>query len=148
MSESIWVIEQGEYSDYLVVGVFSSKENAMVVCKAINGDKGGGFYPATVAKWVLDPGVEDLNAGRNVYLVHMLRDGNVEKLEMKEFSGFDLDAEPHIWRRSSVPYWHGKGAKDCLCATVFADDDRHAVKIVNEKRAQMIAMGQWPEDGK
>jgi len=36
MKQACWVVEQGEYSDYRVVGVFTSKANAQVVADAIN----------------------------------------------------------------------------------------------------------------
>jgi hypothetical protein len=37
----------------------------------------------------------------------------------------------------------GKGIPDALQADVWAKNEQHAVKIVNEKRAQMIANGEW-----
>lgn len=36
--KTIWVVEQGEYSDYRVVGVFSSQESAQVVADKLNGN--------------------------------------------------------------------------------------------------------------
>jgi hypothetical protein len=37
MGKTVWVIEQGSYSDYRVVGVFTSRENAKRVADAIIG---------------------------------------------------------------------------------------------------------------
>jgi len=39
----VWVVEEGEYSDYRVVGVFSSKENAQLIADAVNAPREGGF---------------------------------------------------------------------------------------------------------
>lgn len=67
MGGKVWVIEDGEYSDYHVVGVFSSRENAELVrSKLKSGD---------IEEWDLDPAVDKLNAGMEKFYVHMLRDG-------------------------------------------------------------------------
>lgn len=141
MSQSIFVIEQGEYSDYRVVGVFSSKKGAELVCRAINA--GQNYREATVAEWPLDPGVADLSAGRVPFKVWMLRDGTTERVEQSGVSSHDLAGSVELWRRSSAPAYRRKGVQDCLNCTVWATDEQHAVKIVNEKRVQMIANGEW-----
>lgn len=49
---SVWVIEQGEYSDYRVVGVYSSRENAERIAEKINAEAGRhlkGSAPARLA---------------------------------------------------------------------------------------------------
>jgi hypothetical protein len=56
---SVWVIEQGEYSDYRVVGVYSTKENAEMVCAKINAHRG--YDEASIAEWEMDAGVEAAN---------------------------------------------------------------------------------------
>ena len=45
--------------------------------------------------------------------------------------------------RTKAPAYQGKGVPDCLNATVLARNEKHAIKIVNEKRAQIIAAGEW-----
>jgi hypothetical protein len=42
-----------------------------------------------------------------------------------------------------APAYRGKGFPDVLNATVWAKDAKHAAKIVNEYRTQMIANGEW-----
>lgn len=142
MKNTIWAIEQGTYSDYHVVGIFTSKERAQVVCDAIN--VGRHYDEAVIVEWSLDPAFDDLRAGRSLFAVRMLRDGNVEDVRQAEVSGGSIGATPYIWRRSQALAYREKNIEDCLCATVFADGVAHAVKIVNEKRLQMIAMNQWP----
>jgi hypothetical protein len=133
---TVWAIEQGEYSDYRVVGVFSTEANARLVAEAIGSD-------ATVSEWSIDPVVDDLNAGRSPYLVNMLKDGSVERCEKWTISGYELAGTMRIWKRSEAPAYVGKNIPDCLHGTVWASDTMHAIKIVNEKRAQMIASGEW-----
>ena len=140
--KSIWMIEQGSYSDYRVVGVYSTKEGAELVCAKINGEES--YELAVVSEWPLDPGVEAINQGLSPFTVLMLRDGTTEKVWMDadDFE-YALNAQPMIWRRSEAPAYQGKNIPDCLMARVFAKDSQHAVKIVNEHRTRMSASGEW-----
>ena len=144
MNKSVWVIEKGSYSDYRVVGVYSTEAGARLVCDRINGDDR--HYLATVAEWPLDPGVEAINKGLSPFVVWMLRDGTTEQVWMDtdDFE-YTLDDKPTIRRRSTAPINKGKKVvpPDCLTARVFAKDEAHAIKIVNEYRTQMIAKGEW-----
>lgn len=141
--KTVWVVEHGRYSDYRVVGVFSSKRNATLVADAINaGDNWSAG--ATVDEWPIDPAVDALNAGHSQFIVTMRRDGTTERCEKWETSSYYIAGHVEIWRRSTAPAYAGTGVEDCLSATVWAKDEAHAVKIVNEKRVQMIASGEWP----
>lgn len=138
--KSIWVIEQGEYSDYRVVGVFTSKENAESVKSAINH---GSYDDATVAEWELDPCVDEINKGYNPFIVIMLKDGTVERCDQRELSGYSLSTSAWVWRRTEAPAYKGKGIPDALNANVLARNSKHAIKIANELRTKMIATGEW-----
>ena len=141
MSKSIWVIEEGSYSDYDVVGVFSSKKNAEVVMKALSGrDYGDG--PA-ITEWQLDPDVEELNAGLTLWTVWMLRDGTTERCEQCHYYSPYGNGQLDIWRRSTAPAYRKKGVQDCLSGSVWAKDAEHAIKIANEKRTELIALNKW-----
>ena len=135
----VWVIEQGSYSDYRVVGVFSSRKNAKLVCDSIKDD----YSEPTIAEWTLDPVVKELNAGLTVWLGEMLRDGTVERCVPWEVSSYEIEGGLDIWRRASVPAYRGKGIQDCLHGKVWAKDEKHAIKIFNEKRTELITLGKW-----
>lgn len=134
-NHTIWVVEKGDYSDYQVVGVFSSRENAQLVADAINKDDP--YDKATVDEWPLDPVVGELSHGRRPFLINMLRDGTVERCDQTEVSAFGIRhmLKPEIWRSRTV--------QDCLLGEFWGVDAQHAIKIANEKRAQMIARGEW-----
>ena len=136
MSKFVWVIEEGNYSDYRVSGVFSSKDDADFMASKIGG---------TVAKWPLNPCVDELRKGYKLFLGEMLYDGTVERMVdwSAELSGYYLTHSLEIWRRSTAPAYQGKGVQDCLHGTVFAKDIKHAVKIFNEQRTQLIAQNKW-----
>ncbi len=114
------------------MGVYSTEAGARLVCDRINGDDR--HYLATVAEWPLDPGVEAINKGLSPFVVWMLRDGTTEQVRM------DTDNFEY-----TLPINKGKVIVplDCLTARVFAKDEAHAIKIVNEYRTQMIARGEW-----
>lgn len=134
---TVWLIEQGCYSDYYVVGVFSSKVNAELVCGKIQDE----YDKPKVVEWELDLDVAELSRGHTPFLVHMWRDGTVERGEPREYSGYGLEREPWLWRDRRASE---RGRK--LVMTVLAKDLRHAVKIVNEHRVRLIAEGQWEEE--
>lgn len=132
--EKVWLVEQGYYSDYRVVGVFSSKENAQRIC-SILGD-------ASIDEREVDPVISDLDKGYVLFHVSMLRDGTVESIEMcPRLYATDLSGGHTIWRRSKNKYCGYK--PDVLNSYVMAKDSIHAIKIVNEHRTQLIATNQW-----
>lgn len=143
-TKSVWVIERGEYSDYSVVGVFSSRENAERVAQRINASEYA-YSLAEVAEWQLNPGVDALNSGLSRFRVLMLRDGTTEDVRRDDdpWSGFSLASTFHLWERSEAPAYVGENIGDVLAADVWAEDEQHAVKIANERRVQMIASGEW-----
>lgn len=132
---AVWVVEQGEYSDYRVVGVFSSKEAAERACAFMTSD----YSKPEVAEWALDPGASELNQGMAIWSVHMTREGRTERYQMVE-APFSLESYFRIWRRSAH-----SDLPDVIAAQVWATDGTHAIKIVNEKRAEWIALGKWDE---
>ena len=139
--KTIWVIEDGSYSDYRVVGVFSTREAAEVVHKALKGDSS--YYSGEINEWPLNPAVAELNAGMSQWLVHMLKNGDTERVEKLEMARYDIQGEVRVWERTQAPAYRGKGVPDIINATVWATDKDHALKIVNEHRLRMIASGEF-----
>jgi hypothetical protein len=139
--QRIWVIEKGSYSDYRVVGVYTTKAKAERVAEAINA--GDNFDAATVAEWPLDPGFDAINQGRKPFSITMLRDGEVERINKVEVSYYNIGDKYSLWKRTEADAYKGKGIPDALSATVWARNEKHAIKIASEHRAQMIAGGKW-----
>ena len=130
--KSVWVIEDGEYSDYRVVGVFSSKRNAESIQKHVGG---------TISQWPLNPAVEELSKGYTNWVGEMLYDGTVERMDSTGVCQYSLGGSISVWPRASAPAYIDKGIQDCVHGTVLAKDRKHAIKIFNEHRAQFIASG-------
>ena len=131
----IYVIEQGSYSDYRVVGVFSTRENAEQILNMINTDDGSD--KATIAEWQMDPGIEELNKGLKPWNICMDYHGKTEQvyLHSDQWKAYGL----HVWARTQAPHWQGRPISDAVSGVVWAKDEKHAVKIANEYRAQAIA---------
>ena len=143
----VYIIEQGNYSDYKVVGIFSTMEKAQQIVAIINkGDEDGYVRDeATIAERELDPFINELNEGLKLFGVVMDYDGTTERCVE---SGLDYITELRIWGRTSAPAYRHSKINDAVMGDVWARDVAHAVKIVNEFRAQMIASGKmkgWAE---
>lgn len=119
----VWVLTTGSYSDYAVRGLFSSLDKI---------EEYKAKYPCSWSGYndpfdmVIDECVHD--NGLTKYYVIMYRDGNKARAEPR-------DAE----RSTSI---HGK----YMVAYVSARNEKHAIKIVNERRVQLIASGMWPNE--
>ena len=116
---TIYVVTEGQYSSYRIVGFFSTKDKA---------DAFKGKFDTRVEEYELD----NLEPGLYLssYAVWMKRDGTCARVEERGL------VTPDAYRLLPGPY---------LFVQCFAKDEQHAVKIANEKRTQMIALGQWEE---
>ena len=135
----VWIIEQGCYSDYRVVGIYSTQENAQRVCDLIN--KKEPYEEASVVFRKLDPCIEEMNEGLIQFYVMMDWSGDVESC--KESSCIDPDDDGlSCWGRTKVRWQRNQKKNDCVRGGVWAKDTTHAIKIANEYRAQQIAHGE------
>jgi hypothetical protein len=137
----IYAVNSGSYSDYRVDALFSTRKNAE---RYMAGIKDGDYND--IEEYELDPDTVDiLERGYDVWLVHMLKDGSTERVEKTGNDKYDISYTPShtIWRRSTAPAYRGTDIKDILTSHVWAKTEKAAIKIVNEKRAQMIANGEW-----
>ena len=131
---SVWIIEVGSYSNYRIVGIYSTKENAQLVADRINNDCTD-YEKATVKERMIDPLVHEVNEGWNRYRIRMNRDGDVEMIEEDEMSPYTDYETSALCINESIIY-RGK-----ISGGIFARDAQHAIKIANEFRAQMVAEG-------
>lgn len=140
---TVWVIEQGSYSDYRVVGIYSTRENAQEIADIINREDP--YDKAEVGEWEVDPLISELRAGWRPFHLVMLADGTVENVRDEERNSYNIGNGTHLWlwERTKAPAYKGKGIPDALNGTVWAKDREHAIKIANERRVQMIASGEW-----
>ena len=143
MESTVFVLTTGSYSDYSIVGVFSTKEKEAEFRQA---------FPSSdyneVETYPFDSNAPSLRAnGYSLYQLYLLRDGITEKItRISSPSTYELSQVGNckVWRRSTAPAYAGKGIQDCIDIIVWAKSDVHAIKIASEKRAQLIASDGWP----
>lgn len=135
----VWLLMRGEYSDKTVVGVFSSRESALLFRKNCYANKypwqSDKEYAEQLAQLPydyhdpieveVDTGIEPLTLGMEAYLVRMHFDGdhaNAERVPADEYFDFFTD-----YKRASI--------RSIACC-VWATSPEHAIKIANERRVQ------------
>lgn len=126
-TNKIWIVTSGNYSDYHIVSVFSSQELAD---KFAAHDK-----DRSVEEYEIDLHAEQIRSGLNTFYVRMNRDGDGSVYSR------DPDDEVEL-SLSDTPRAEGR----VLYGTVWAEGKQHALKIANEKRAQLIANNEWPTE--
>ena len=128
MSDTVYFVTKGEYADYSIVGVFTSRERAEKYAELLDNS----WARTRVEEFPLNPNEEELHAGKKPFFIRMTKDGEV------------LDSWIRIGWSDSLEF----DIENNLITTVWADDLMHAAKIVNEKRTQLIASNEWPEEKK
>jgi len=122
----IYVCTQGDYSDYHIAGVFDDEKLAR---------KFAAHFHCEVEEWPLNPFELELRNDYFPYFVRMSKDGKVIDVYREESDyGFQPDEKRY------GPDIHGNLYNKC-----WAKNKEHAIKITNEKRAQLLAMNQWPK---
>lgn len=121
---TVWVLTAGEYSDYHLVGVYSTKEKADQISKLAGRDCNNPFSV------VIDEGLDKIELGLNPFTIRMSKDGKV------------LSSHTYFYWNdmlSDVRWCYGNMFDDSFDLEVWAKDLEHAIKIVNEKRIYLIA---------
>lgn len=119
--KQVFVVTQGQYSDYHIEGVFSTEAKAENYISAT-----GLTYCVKIKMWKVDADTEMTDRGLSYYWVEMNRTGDTKSIEKCSAGRPDW-----IWE-SGVYEMH-----------MWAEDEEHAIKIANERRARIVALGQW-----
>ena len=135
MSKKIYVVTSGEYSDYRIEAMFTSKRVAEKFA-----DNGTDFDAAEVETYTLNEGADKIRQGLKHFNLEMDRDGTAL------FIGNRLPSA-HVRTRILAAYTYGDTYKPRrLEMSVWAKDKNHAAKIANEKRTLLIANNEWGEE--
>lgn len=121
----MWLVSTGEYSDYHVIGVFSTRKKAALAQKLHNA--------SFLEEEVLDK-IPEHPPGLLPWSVDMDVDGNTHKV--------DRESVEYVKTNEWEPY--GDGVH--VVFNMWAKDEEHAVKIANERRVKLIASNQWTTD--
>lgn len=124
----IYVVTRGDYSDYRIYAVFTERELAELWIGAREADE---YDPYTIEEWPENPNVEYLRAGLKVYEVYMDQNGD-NTVKLGDWSS-----------AAQLPKFYILNPLRKLRGTLYAKSPEHAVKIVNEKRVQLLALNRW-----
>ena len=131
----LYMLSAGEYSDYSVYGVFSTRENAIAASIKLSTEPRSWIKidDFEIDEITVDPGIEEIRAGKQLYYVRMERNGDSDC----EVQGGLHETAPYL-----VPHYMGGLS---LIARTWQDSAERAIKVVNERRVAMIASGEWTE---
>lgn len=126
MPSTCYIIEQGTYSDYRVVGIFTTRENAEV---AVTFMKVGEYEydKPTITERILNPCIDQLNQGLFQYQVGWCNRSRGEPVDVRLDN--DIDSFDHHWPNGDL-------------YAVWAKDEPSAIKIAAERDAQYHATKQ------
>jgi len=124
----IYAVNSGTYSGYSIDALFESKDLAEAYMKTfpLNHD----VYNE-LEEFTLNPYLQQLRKGYSPFEVRMDKDGNVTDTSIVEYS-FQYKYINDIHFDNNI-----------LRMYILASDEKHAIKIVNEKRLQLIAENNW-----
>jgi hypothetical protein len=129
--KKIYLVTQGNYSDYHVVSAFSEKALAQSFIDSFVSNEDDSIE---IEEYEIDKLSEQLRNGYKAYSVLMEKDGNY--IEVEQVSCL----YPEKAQRETVEYSYHK---EYMTTSMFAKDEKHAVKIANERRIRAIMANHW-----
>ena len=127
----MYVVTSGEYSDYGIDAIFSSKELAQKFIDSFEDRSYSRFNG--IEEYPLDPFERELKEGYKPYFLRMDKEGNASDIQIEDSAyGFE------------DPYENGFDVNNGMYIHCYAKDETHAIKICNEKRVQIIESDKWP----
>lgn len=122
----VWVVTEGSYSDYRIVGIYDSRALAELHCKRL--------YDANdPEEWEVNAGAVGLRAELSHWAVYITDDGTIISADDWHDPFIQIDAEG----MEDIPALHGQAHG--LRVHVLARDEAHARKIATDKRAEWLA---------
>lgn len=128
---TIYLVTDGQYSDYRVLSAHSTRELAERAKELANADN-------DIEEYDIDPELPQTPPGRLPWYVAMNRDGSAEYTRRAEVDGFTPEVGFSSGTHRDPP---GTWRMHIEC---WARDEAHAVKIANEHRAALVAADLWP----
>jgi hypothetical protein len=131
--KKIYIITEGSYSDYHIVGVAEDKESAEILMEKWRADDIGEFNINTIedAKYIQN---------KKVFEVKMWKNGKSNVIIPLYKCQIDVHTNPHFVFFGGMLSGGIDVVMNLYC---WADGEEHAVKIANEYRTRLIASGEW-----
>ena len=129
--KTIYVLTSGDYSDYKIVAIYDTKEMAEAMRISLNPNEA---WPITIEEWPLNPYSADLQKKYIPYEVIMGKNGDGYVSNRPECASLGYPGNIDVdFPNNSIN----------MVTICFAKDEKHALKIANERRVQIIAANTW-----
>ena len=131
----VYIVTSGAYSDYRIDAVFTDDKTAKVFADKIDGE---------VEIWeISSSNLIDKITHDKIFCVRMNKEGNTDLVMEEDFDSHEI--ENAIEKKTEI-----FNAVDgySMITYMFAKDEKHAVKIANERRVQLIANNEWVKQPK
>jgi len=128
MMSKVYIVTTGEYSDYGIVNVFSTKELAKNYVRAVYG-----IGEADIEEYYVDKYPKQIDKNLKHWSIEMLKNGNAGRCWVSDNYEED-DIHYHVSNLFDTEY---------LYVYCWAKDKQHAIKIANEKRVMIISNNLW-----
>ena len=126
---NVFIVTHGLYSDYHICGVFSDKDKAKQFINMFSENDYNDEY--NIEEMEVNPFKANY-VGRKAFFVRMDKNGNTLECHPSSLTyGFHEDTNV------------GFDIHNNIFCHVIAKDEKHAIKITNEKRSQLIALNQY-----
>lgn len=135
--KKVYIITTGSYSDYSIRGVYSTRKKAEASLVLFENNY---EYPR-VEEHILDA-VAPIPKGYNAYHVFMDVDGNTKSTHEVEFENLG-EFENGATEGFGYKRVGSTSVREGVRFNVVGRDLKHAIKIANEKRVQLIADNSW-----
>lgn len=122
--KKVYVVTDGNYSNYRIVGICSTLSNAKILKELRNAQN-------DIETVTLDD-LPEAPSGMRVYCTVMNENGDVKSCNLE-------DCEVMTYNWTWAPYGDDKN----VFFHDWARSEEHAIKIANERRIQLIANNQW-----
>lgn len=130
---TVYAVTSGDYSDYGIVAIFSTEEQANYYLEESGLDKKD-YSSGRVEEYELDV----LFHFDSRYCIHMHQDGTV--VHSYKYGVFDDEN----WDKAGSAFicsFYRDGMR--LITEIATDDEQYAIKVTNERRTRIIAENNW-----
>ena len=126
----VFIVTSGCYSDYAIDAVFTNEKTAGLYADKIDGE---------VEIWEISPSnLIDKLTHNKIFCVRMNKEGKTDLVMEEDFDSHEI--KNAIEKKTEI-FKAVDG--DCMITYMFAKDEKHAVKIANERRVQLIVNNEW-----
>jgi len=128
--KEVYIVTSGSYSDYAIDAVFTSRKTAEIFADKIDGE---------VEIWEISPSdLIDKITHDKIFCVRMNKEGNTDLVIEATFDSGEIK---NAIEKKTIIFNAVDGLS--MVTYMFAKDKKHAVKIANERRIQLIANNKW-----